>query len=174
MLHSILIKCDCTAGGERKCSKQGFISLVFQAAVFSLSTAGSRRGRDSARERESRKEERSSMRWGGGSINWGRYGSCYSTEVGLLPDLEAHTYLRDCLPQSTVSSPCTTMLRHSLNSHGPISRQQEAIRLCTCHTRTAKICLRLRLSSHAGHRNVFSWLRGLLKAMLCVCSIILN
>lgn len=39
------------------------------------------------------------MRCGGGSINWGRYGSCYSfacyPEVGRLPDLEALTYLRD-------------------------------------------------------------------------------
>ena len=39
------------------------------------------------------------MRCGGGSINWGRYGSCYSfacyPEVGPLPDLEALTYLRD-------------------------------------------------------------------------------
>lgn len=39
----MLIKHDCTAGGERKCSKQGFISLVFQAAVFSLSITGRER-----------------------------------------------------------------------------------------------------------------------------------
>lgn len=91
----MLIKRDCTAGRKRERSKQGFISLVFQAAVFSLSTAGSRRGR----ERESRQEERLLMRCGGGSINWGRYGPCYSSacypEVGRLPDLEALTYLRD-------------------------------------------------------------------------------
>lgn len=41
------------------------------------------------------------MRCGGGSINWGRYGSCYSfacyPELGRLPDLEALTYLRDCV-----------------------------------------------------------------------------
>lgn len=117
----MLIKRDCAAGGESKRSKQGFISLVFQAAVFSLSFAGSRRGR--VRERESERErarergreldkagrrKRLLMRCGGGSINRGRYGSCYSIacypEVGLLPDLEALTYLRDCLPQSTVSS----------------------------------------------------------------------
>lgn len=42
----MLIKCDCAAGGESKRSKQGFISLVFQAAVFSLGTAGSRRERE--------------------------------------------------------------------------------------------------------------------------------
>lgn len=46
MLRSMLIKCDCTAGGERKRSKMDFISLVFQAAVFSLSTAGSGRERE--------------------------------------------------------------------------------------------------------------------------------
>lgn len=39
------------------------------------------------------------MRCGGGSINWGRYGSYHSfacyPEVGWLPDLEALTYLKD-------------------------------------------------------------------------------
>lgn len=46
----MLIKRDCTAGGERKSSKQRFIGLVFQAAVFSLSTAGSK-------EREGRRRD---------------------------------------------------------------------------------------------------------------------
>jgi len=32
----MLIKSDCAAGRKRKKSKQGFISLVFQPAVFSL------------------------------------------------------------------------------------------------------------------------------------------
>ena len=44
----MLIKRDCTAGRKSKSSKQGFISLVFQAAVFSLSTAGSSREAEQA------------------------------------------------------------------------------------------------------------------------------
>jgi len=51
----MLIKRDCTAGRKRKSSKQGFISLVFQAAVFSLSTAGSRR--EGTRGREGEREQ---------------------------------------------------------------------------------------------------------------------
>lgn len=39
-------------------------------------------------------------------------------------------------------------------SHSPISKQQEAIRSCTCCISAAKICIRLCFSSHAGHRNV--------------------
>lgn len=109
----MLIKRDCTAGRKSKSSKQDFISLVFQAAVFSLSTAGSRR------ERASRQEERLLMRCGGGSLNWGRYGSRYSfacyPEVGRLPDLEALTYLRDSVShRAPFSPPTTTMLCHSL------------------------------------------------------------
>lgn len=91
----MLIKRDCTAGRERKGSKQSFISLVFRAAVFSLSSAGSRRESGVG----GRQEERLLMRCGGGSINQGRYGSCYSfpryPKVGRLPDLEALTYRRD-------------------------------------------------------------------------------
>lgn len=167
----MLIKRDCAAGGESKRSKQGFIGLVFQAAVFSLGTAGSRRERETEGV-----GERLLMRCGGGSINRGRYRPCYSTacypEVGLLPDLEALTYLGDCLPLSTT-------LDHNASpfpcSRSPISKQQEAIRSCMCCISAAKIRLRLRLSSHAHHRNAFSLPRGPLKAMsykyVCVVSV---
>lgn len=72
-------KCDCTAGRKRICFKQGFISLVFRAAVFSLSSSGSSR-----RGRESKQDKGDCWRdGGGGSRNWGRYGSCYSLPVIL-------------------------------------------------------------------------------------------
>lgn len=50
MFCSMLIKHDCTAVGERKCPNQGFISLVFQAAVSSLSITGRERERERGRE----------------------------------------------------------------------------------------------------------------------------
>lgn len=127
----MLIKHDCTTGGERKCSKQGFISLVFQAAVFSLSITG--RKRETEREGGGGQEERLLWRCGG-SINQGRFELCYSIgcypEVGWFPDPKALAYQRDCLPQSTVVS---TVNHDALPFPGrgsAISKQQETIRWC--------------------------------------------
>lgn len=162
-LNSSLVKCDCTAGRQKKSSKQGFISLVFQAAVFSLSTAGSSRGRGS------RHEERLLMRCGGRSINWGRYGCCYSFAcypvVGCLPDLEALTYLRD-----SVSHRAQLLLRRpqcltiTLQSQ-PSQQQQEDIRSCACSISTTEIYTRPRFGSYAGHGSA---LCSPIKACVCV------
>lgn len=98
----MLIKHDCTAVGERKCPNQGFISLVFQAAVSSLSITGRERERERGRQ-----EERLLWRCGG-SISQRRFHFCSSIgsypEVGCFPDLKALAYQRDCLPQSSVFS----------------------------------------------------------------------
>ena len=155
----MLIKHDCTAGRKRKSSKQGFISLVFQAAVFSLSSAGSRRGRERERERAGKRREIVDEMWwehklgqirvllflcllsrgGPASRPWGTHLS-----EGILSPTE-HSF-------STVDHIASPFLY----SHSPISKQQEAIRSCTCSIGTTKICIGLRFSSHTGHINGFS------------------
>lgn len=126
----MLIKHDCTAGGERKRSKQGFISLVFQAAVFSLSITGRERGRGGEGEERERWWRRCS-----GSINQGRFQFCCYPEVGCFPDLKALAYQRGCLPQSTVFSTVNHNASPFPGSRSAISQQQEAIRSCSrCST----------------------------------------
>lgn len=141
----MLIKHDCTAGGERKkSSKQGFISLVFQAAVFSLSITG-------------RARERLLLRCSGG-ISQGRLGFCSSTgcypEAGWFPDLKALAYQRDCLPQSTVF---TTRLGPFAGSHSAISKQQETIRSGSCCSAGAE---NSPCASHSTRRNASAHHQG--------------
>lgn len=107
---------------KEKSSNQGFISLVFQAAVFSLSITG-------------RARERLLLRCSGG-INQGRLGFCSSVgcypEAGCFPDLKALSYQRDCLPQSAVFSTVNHEVRPFAASRSAISKQQDAIRWGSC------------------------------------------
>lgn len=126
MVCSMLIKHGCAAGGERKCCKQGFISLVFQAAGFSLSITGIEAERW----------------WGGllwrcgGSVNQGRSEFCCSVgcypEVGCLPDLTALAYQWSRLQQSAVFSTASHNALPFPLRFSPISQQQETIRSHSC------------------------------------------
>lgn len=143
----MLIKCDCAGRRKRKGSKQGFISLVFQPAVFSLSTAGSRR--EGEKGRANRQGERLLMRCGGGSINWSRYGCCYSSacypEVGPRPDLEALTYQRD-----SVSHRAKLLLHRPQCLTIPLQSQPNQESRISDHAHTVSALLKLTSGSSSG------------------------
>lgn len=138
----MLIKRDCTAGRERKRSKQGFISLVFQAAVFSLSSAGSGWASEKEREREIVDE----MWWWEHKLGQIRVllVFCLLSQSGPTSRPRgSHLSEGSCLPQSTVSSPWTTMLCPSLS----VTVQSAHNMRLSDHAHVASVHVRLGSSS---------------------------
>lgn len=163
MVCSMLIKHDCTTGGERKCSKQGFISLVFQAAVFSLSITG--RKRETEREGGAGGEIVVEMRW--------------EHKPGKIRVVLFHRLLSR---GGLVSRPQGTCLSEGLSptEHRSLHREPRCFAIPWQRQRyqqTAgdyqmvlwcwEFSLASRCSSHATHRNAFSLHQGLWKATLC-------